>query len=210
MDRVDDRTFTLRLKEPFNYVEFLLGGSNGVAGAIMREQRGADRPVHPDQGADRVGAVPFQPRRISARREPGLRPVRRLRSAQGTGQRFRRREGGQGRSRRVGGDPRTRHRLCRDPAGRGGFPGWPDARPAADGGGRSQHRGRRGLADRDLRRAALQSSVSAVQQREGAPGGGARGQPARLHDRGLWRSEILARMLCILGLRQSQRHRGRV
>src|SRR5258708_21930149 len=37
LDPVDDRTFTIRLKEPFNYVEFFLGGSNGVCRAIMRE-----------------------------------------------------------------------------------------------------------------------------------------------------------------------------
>src|SRR5262249_10567301 len=34
----DDRSFTLRLKAPFNYTEFLLCGSNGVMGGIMREQ----------------------------------------------------------------------------------------------------------------------------------------------------------------------------
>src|SRR3954447_25817896 len=38
LDPVDDRTFRLRLKDPFNYVEFLLCGSNGVVGGIMREK----------------------------------------------------------------------------------------------------------------------------------------------------------------------------
>ncbi len=82
MERVDDRTFTLRLKEPFNYVEFLLGGSNGVAGAIMREQEALTDPFTPIKDADRLRAVSFQHRRIQARRAAGLRQIRRLRAAQ--------------------------------------------------------------------------------------------------------------------------------
>jgi len=38
LESIDDRTFTIGLKEPFRFVEFLLGGSNGIAGAIMREK----------------------------------------------------------------------------------------------------------------------------------------------------------------------------
>src|SRR4051794_16117457 len=44
LDPVDDRTFRLRLKEPFNYVEFLLCGSNGVVGGIMREKEALTDP----------------------------------------------------------------------------------------------------------------------------------------------------------------------
>src|ERR1700722_4421403 len=47
MDRVDDRTFTLRLKEPFGYTEFFLSGSNGVAGGIMREKEALTDPFTP-------------------------------------------------------------------------------------------------------------------------------------------------------------------
>src|SRR5260370_2036726 len=47
LDRVDDRTFTLRLKAAFNYTEFLLGGSNGVSGVIMREQDARTDPYTP-------------------------------------------------------------------------------------------------------------------------------------------------------------------
>ena len=38
LDSVDDRTFVLRLHEPFAFVEFLLGGGNNISGAIMREK----------------------------------------------------------------------------------------------------------------------------------------------------------------------------
>ena len=58
MDRVDDRSFTLRLTEPFNYVEFLLGGSNGVVGAIMREKEALTDPYKPI--TEIVGSGPFR------------------------------------------------------------------------------------------------------------------------------------------------------
>ena len=37
VDAVDDRTFTLTMKEPFGFTEFILGGSNNLVG-IMREK----------------------------------------------------------------------------------------------------------------------------------------------------------------------------
>ena len=58
MDRVDDQTFTIRLKEPFNYVEFLLGGSNGVVGAILREREAMTAPFTPI--TEIVGSGPFR------------------------------------------------------------------------------------------------------------------------------------------------------
>jgi peptide/nickel transport system substrate-binding protein len=54
LDRVDDRTFTLRLKAPFQYVEFLLGGSNGVAGVIMREKDAMTDPFTPCMTSSRA------------------------------------------------------------------------------------------------------------------------------------------------------------
>ena len=71
MDCVDDRTFTLRLKEPFNYVEFLLGGSNGVAGAIMREREAVTDPFTPVKAL--IGSGPF--RFNTAEYKPGARLV---------------------------------------------------------------------------------------------------------------------------------------
>src|SRR5258708_32909232 len=47
LEIVDDRIFTLRLKEKFRFVEFLLGGSNGIAGGIMREQEAMTDPFTP-------------------------------------------------------------------------------------------------------------------------------------------------------------------
>ncbi len=58
LDPVDERTFTLRLKAPFNYVEFLLGGSNGVCGAILREKEALTDPYTPIK--EYIGSGPFR------------------------------------------------------------------------------------------------------------------------------------------------------
>jgi peptide/nickel transport system substrate-binding protein len=58
MDRIDDQSFTIRLKAPFNYVEFLLGGSNGIAGSIMREKEALTDPYTPIK--EIVGSGPFR------------------------------------------------------------------------------------------------------------------------------------------------------
>jgi peptide/nickel transport system substrate-binding protein len=58
MDAVNERTFTLKLRAPFTYTEFLLGGSNGVAGVIMREQDALTDPYTPVKA--RIGSGPFR------------------------------------------------------------------------------------------------------------------------------------------------------
>jgi peptide/nickel transport system substrate-binding protein len=70
-ERVDDRTFTLRLKQPFAFVEFLIGGSNGVVGAIMREKDALTDPYQPVR--DRIGSGPF--RFVEAEYKPGAKIV---------------------------------------------------------------------------------------------------------------------------------------
>jgi peptide/nickel transport system substrate-binding protein len=71
IDRVDDRTFTIRLKEQFNYVEFLLGGSNGIAGSIMREKEALTDPYTPIK--EIIGSGPFRFNKAEYR--PGARLV---------------------------------------------------------------------------------------------------------------------------------------
>ena len=48
----------LKLKAPFNYVEFLLCGSNGVMGDIMREKDALTDPFTPIKA--RIGSGPFR------------------------------------------------------------------------------------------------------------------------------------------------------
>ena len=71
LDRVDDRTFTLTLKEPFGFVEYLLGGSSGLTGVIMREQDALIDPHTPVKA--RIGSGPF--RFIEDEYRPGDRIV---------------------------------------------------------------------------------------------------------------------------------------
>ncbi|MCW3477480.1 ABC transporter substrate-binding protein [Limobrevibacterium gyesilva] len=70
-ERIDDGTFTLRLKQPFAFTEFLLGGSNGVVGAIMREKDALTDPLTPVR--DRIGSGPF--RFVEAEYRPGAKLV---------------------------------------------------------------------------------------------------------------------------------------
>ena len=58
LESIDDRTFTIGLKEPFRFVEFLLGGSNGIAGAIMREKEAMTDPYTPI--TEIIGSGPFR------------------------------------------------------------------------------------------------------------------------------------------------------
>ncbi len=69
--RVDDRTFTLHLKQPFAFTEFLLGGSNGVVGAIMREKDALTDPFTPVR--ERIGSGPF--RFVESEYRPGAKLV---------------------------------------------------------------------------------------------------------------------------------------
>jgi peptide/nickel transport system substrate-binding protein len=69
--RIDDRAFSIRLKAPFAFTEFLLGGSNGVVGAIMREKDAMTDPFIPVK--ERIGSGPF--RFIEAEYRPGAKLV---------------------------------------------------------------------------------------------------------------------------------------
>jgi peptide/nickel transport system substrate-binding protein len=69
--RIDDRTFSIRLKAPFAFTEFLLGGSNGVVGAIMREKDAMTDPFAPVKA--RIGSGPF--RFIDTEYRPGAKLV---------------------------------------------------------------------------------------------------------------------------------------
>lgn len=71
MEPVDERSFTLRLREPFGYTEFMLSGSNGVSGGIMREREAMTDPYTPIR--EIVGSGPY--RFVAAEYRPGSRLV---------------------------------------------------------------------------------------------------------------------------------------
>ena len=58
MERVDDRTFVVKLKEPFGFVEHLIGGSNNVSGGIMREKEAMTDPFTPIN--EYIGSGPYK------------------------------------------------------------------------------------------------------------------------------------------------------
>ncbi len=71
MDAVDDRTFAMKLKEPFAYVELGLGAIAGMAPAIMREK---EAKVDPHTLiTEVVGSGPFQ--FVRAEWDPGSKTV---------------------------------------------------------------------------------------------------------------------------------------
>ena len=68
IEATDDKTFVIRLKEPFAFVEFALG-------SLMphHARRGCcDRPVQSGDDDDRLGAVPLCPRGMEPRRQGRL------------------------------------------------------------------------------------------------------------------------------------------
>ena len=69
--RIDDGSFSIRLKAPFAFTEFLLGGSNGVTGGVMREKDAMTDPFTPVK--ERIGSGPF--RFVEAEYRPGARLV---------------------------------------------------------------------------------------------------------------------------------------
>ena len=68
---VDERNFKLVLKEPFGFVEMLIGGSNGVSGGIMREKEASTDAFTPI--VEIVGSGPF--RFVRAEYKPGAKLV---------------------------------------------------------------------------------------------------------------------------------------
>jgi peptide/nickel transport system substrate-binding protein len=58
MEATDDRTFTLRLKEPYGFVEYSLGSSGGVIPVIMRAEDAAMDPFKPV--GTNIGSGPFK------------------------------------------------------------------------------------------------------------------------------------------------------
>ncbi|MBI1773712.1 MAG: ABC transporter substrate-binding protein [Proteobacteria bacterium] len=56
-DKVDDNTFTLTLKEPFGFVEYLISGTKSIEDGIMREKEALTDPYTPV--TTMIGSGPF-------------------------------------------------------------------------------------------------------------------------------------------------------
>ena len=120
---VDDRTFKWVLKQPYPKMLLALGKNNY---ALRLHHAGAHRPdrsVQADHRICRLGPDEVRQERVGARRQGGVREIRRLRAAAGEGVLARRRQADAGRPRRMGGDPGSRPRRrprCRTARSIGG------------------------------------------------------------------------------------------
>jgi len=57
IERVDDQSFALKLKEPFGFVEYLISGAKSVDGGILREKEALVDPFTPI--TEYIGSGPF-------------------------------------------------------------------------------------------------------------------------------------------------------
>ena len=209
--RIDDRSFSIRLKAPFAFTEFLLGGSNGVVGAIMREKDAMTDPF--TQVKARIGSGPF--RFIDAEYRPGAKLV--YEKFDGYVPRSEPASGFAGG--KVAKVDRVEWVIIPDTsvafnALRSGEVDMLDAPPLdllpTVAGDRNIVIGEVWPLESYavLRFNSIHPPFNDVKARQA--GGGTCVQPNRLHVGCLRRSEAMARMLCLLGMRQPKRHRGRI
>ena len=101
-----------------------------------------DRPVQADQRICRLGPDEVRQERVGARRQSGVRKIRRLRAAAGEGVVARRRQADAGRSHRMGGDPGSCHGGGRAAERRDRLVGKSDPRSRAGAAEEPQHQRR--------------------------------------------------------------------
>ena len=128
MQAVDDKTFTIKLKSPFPLMLDALGKLSSNVPFMMPERLAKTDAFQ--QITEAIGSGPFKfvKEEWVPGQQGGLRQEHRLRAAQGAAELCRRRQGRQGRPRRValhprygdrgGGAQRRRGRLVRAAAGR--------------------------------------------------------------------------------------------
>ncbi len=101
-------TFEIRLNKPFGLVlETLAGPENPLF--ITRESDAQLDPEHGDDDGDRLRPLHVRARGMGSRQQGRLQEESRLQAEGRTAGRLRRRQGRQGRSRRVAGDSRCQH-----------------------------------------------------------------------------------------------------
>ena len=155
---------------------------------------GRDRSVQADRRLHRLRSVHLQEGRVEARREDRLRQEHQVQAARRAALDAGRRQGREGRPRRMARHHRSPDRGQRAAAGRDRPDRAAGARPLPDAEGRQEHRAVRLERARQPDHHALQPPASAVQQREGAPGGDVRHRPGGFPARPGGRSRDLSRV----------------
>ncbi len=142
IEATDAKTITLKLKEPYGLVLESIAKPSSLV-PFMMPKRLAETPAG-KQMPEQIGSGPFKfvQGRIPARREGGLREEHRLRAAQGAAELDLRRQGGEGRSRRMDHDAGCADRGERAAVRRHRFHGKSAVRHAAGAGGQQGPEGR--------------------------------------------------------------------
>ena len=180
---VDDRTFKWVLKKPYPKMLLALGKNSTPMAFIMPERIAKTDPFK--QIEEYVGSRPDEVRqeRMGARRQGGVREVRRLPAAPGEGLVARRRQEHAGRPHRMGHHARSGDRVGGAAERRSRLVGEPDLRSRAGAQAQPQRRGRYRRSARQHRHLPHEPPASAVQRREGAPRGADGARSGRVHAR---------------------------
>ena len=164
MKAVDAKTFTIVLKEPFGLVLEALGKPSSNVPFMMPKRVAETDPIQADRRLHRLRPVHLQEGRMEARREDRLRQEHQVQAARRAALDAGRRQGGQGRPRRMDRHHRPADRGQCAAAGRDRPDRGAGARPLPDAQGRQEHRAVRLERARQPDHHALQPPPSAVQQ----------------------------------------------
>ena len=199
----DAKTFAMKLKSPTGLVLLGLGKPSSNVPFMMPKRVAETDPNTPDLRFHGLGSLHLQARRVEARRQDRLRQECKLQAALRARLRPRRRQGGQGRPRRM-----ARH--LRPPAGRQCAAGRRDrlhrgaaARPAA---ARARRRQRQLFRLEPLGQPVhlpAQLDRKALRQSQGAPGADVRLQPGGLPEGRGRRCQVLQGLQLLLPLRHA-------
>ena len=142
LEATDAKTITLKLKEPYGLVLESIGKPSSLVPFMMPKRLAETPRRQADPGTDRIRSVQVRAGRIPARREGGVREEQGLCAAQGTAELDLRRQGGEGRSRRMDHDGGRADRGERAAIRRHRFHGNSVVRYSAGAGRQSGHQGR--------------------------------------------------------------------
>ena len=142
-EAVNDKTFKLVLKEPYGLVIDSLAKPGGSTPLMMPKRIADTDPAKQIERVRRLRPLHLQEGRVEARRQDRLCPQSRLRAAQGAALGPGRRQGGQGRPRRMARHPRPPDRGERAAGRRDRLYRGAAARPEVAAAGRQERHARR-------------------------------------------------------------------
>src|SRR5471032_891510 len=192
LEAVDAKTFKMNMKEPYGLVLQSLGKPSSNVPFMMPKKTAETDPMQQIKVEDVIGSGPFV--FVAGEWKPGegrVHQERQVQAARRTGLWHGRRQGRQGRSRRMDRDARRANPGRGNPERRDRHDRGAGPRPAAAAGQGQEHQDRRLQSARQSVRHAVQPGGQAVRQRQDPSRRGGRVRPGGLpqgHDR---RFEVL-------------------